>query len=296
MRYSLQYYLLKVLILIKGIKKSFDSSPIDFIRIRESDIHHPKSRFFNSKKISRFSISNTRITECRKEENSNKLLLFIHGGAFISGPTMVHWDVVKKLSRQTKHAIWLCDYPKSPEYKIDKISENIDLVYQKAICEYEPNNIIVIGDSVGGTLVMALVQRLVFKGMPIPRKIILVSPVCDATFSNPSISVLESKDMMLSVKGVRSAKKMCAGNIKLEDSIISPVNGSFKNFPRTILYLAEHDITFPDQILIANKLVFAQVEHQIIIGHGMPHIWPFLPIMPESKKALRQIVREINLD
>lgn len=296
MRYSLQYYLLKIFILIKGIKQGFDSNPIDFIRIRESDIHHPKNRFFNSKMVKRFSIDNTRVTEFKKKENSKKLLLFIHGGAFISGPNMIHWNIVKKLSRNSRHTIWLCDYPKSPEYKIDEISKNIDFVYENAIREYESDNITLIGDSVGGTLVMALVQRLVLKNIPVPRKLILVSPVCDATFSNPSIAALESKDMILSVKGVRSAKKMCAGNIRLEDNIISPVNGSFKHFPRTILYLAEHDITFPDQLLIANKLVFAQVEHQVVIGHGMPHIWPFLPIMPESKNALSQIIREINLD
>ncbi|WP_026762911.1 alpha/beta hydrolase [Sediminibacterium salmoneum] len=296
MENSLQYYLLKVIILIKGIKESFDCDPIDFVRIRESDIHHPKSKFFSSKSVKVISVANTRITECKKDEKARRLVVLIHGGAFVSGPTKLHWDVVKKLSSLTRHAIWLCDYPKSPEYKIDEISRNIDLVYEKALKEYKSENITLIGDSVGGTLVMALVQRLLFKNMPIPKKIILISPVCDATFSNPSIPVFESKDIMLSLKGVKSAKKMSAGHTKLENSIISPVNGSFRYFPKTIMFLAEHDITFPDQILVANKLVFAQVEHKIFIGHGMPHIWPFLPIMPESKKALSEIIREINLD
>lgn len=296
MIYSFQYYLIKLFILIKGIKKNFESDSIDFIRIRESDIHHPQGKFFSAKSVKRFSVDNTLVTESKKFDNDKKLVIFIHGGAFVSGPTKLHWDVYKKLTSLTKHTIWLCDYPKSPEFKIDEISRNIDQVYEKALREYQSYNIILIGDSVGGTLVMALVQRLLFKNMPIPRKIILVSPVCDATFSNPSIPLLDSKDIMLSLKGARSAKKMSAGYIRLENSIISPINGSFKYFPKTIMYLAEHDITFPDQILVANKLVFAEVEHQIFIGHGMPHIWPFLPFMPESRNALREIIREINFD
>lgn len=294
MIHSLQYYLLKVFIRLKRVKQNFNSDPINFHEIRKSDIHNPKAQFFNQQGVNRFVVANTHITEFKKGNTEKKLLIFIHGGAFVSGPNMIHWEVVKQLAKKTDQTIWLCDYPQAPEYTIREISNNIDLVYQKAIEQFEANQIILLGDSVGGTLVISLVQRLISNSIQIPQKIILISPVCDATFSNPSIPEIEAKDIMLTLKGVKSAKRMCAGSFSLDNNMLSPINGSFRNFPKTIIYSAQNDITFPDQLLVANKLTFAQIEHEIIIGKGMPHIWPFLPLMPESKKALMGIIKEIN--
>lgn len=49
--------------------------------------------------------------------------------------------------------------------------------------------------------------------------------------SNPAIQSLEEIDPMLSIQGVVSAKKMCAGSMDLKAPIISPIYGSFDQFP-----------------------------------------------------------------
>jgi acetyl esterase/lipase len=294
MKFSLQYQFTAFYIRLKGIKKTFSRSSIDFRKIRKEDVHNPPNSFFKNASVNQFKIANTTITEIKKDSAETNLLLFVHGGAFIAGPNQLHWNVIKKLSKETKQTIWVCDYPKAPENDIFEISNNLDFVYQKALEKFESQNIILIGDSVGGTLVMALVQRAINYKWAIPQKLLLVCPVCDSTFQNPAINAIEEKDIMLSVKGVLSAKKMCAGRYDLDNTMISPINASFKNFPSTILYLAEYDITYADQQLLVNKLVNDSVSHKIYLGEGMPHIWPYLPFMPESKNALHHIVAEIN--
>ena len=76
--------------------------------------------------------------------------------------------------------------------------------------------------------------------------------------------------------------------------MISPINGSFYGFPKTILYLAENDITYPDQKLAVQKLINANNTIEVIEGKRMPHIWPFLPVMKEAKMALKQIIAHLN--
>ena len=294
MKHSLTYYLTLFVIKLKGIKRDFSKDPIDFKKIRKEDIHEPNGKFFMQNNIGNFRISNSLITEIGQDKLSDKLLIFVHGGAFISGPAKHHWDTIKEISKQTNHTIWMCDYPKAPENKITEISENIDLIYKTALEQYDAKHISLIGDSVGGTLVTALTQRLVLRNMELPNNIILVSPVMDATLSNPEIAEIESKDPMLSKVGVVSAKKMCAENGDLANVLISPINGSFDKFPDTILFLAEHDITYPDQLLTVQKLNKAGVKVELIEGKGMPHIWPFLPVMKEAKKALFQIIDKLN--
>ena len=294
MKQSLSYYITLLIIKIKGVKKDFDHDPIDFKKIRKEDIHHPSSKFFKKNLLSTFKISDSLISEIGKDQCSDRLLIFIHGGAFISGPAEHHWNTVKEIAKKMDCKIWMCDYPKAPENEISKISENIDAIYSEAQKKFEANQISILGDSVGGTLATALVQRLILKKLKLPAKLILVTPVMDASMSNPKIKTFEKIDPMLSKKGVLSAKKMCAGNKDLKDQMISPLYGNFEGFPSTVLFLAKKDILYPDAKLAEIKMKKSNVNMKVIEGENMPHIWPFLPVMKEAKTSLNQMIRLIK--
>lgn len=293
MSQSLSYHLTLFVLKLKGVKKTFSADPIDLKKIRKDDVHSPKGTFFkNNSHV--FKISGSSITEFNRPEKFDKLILLIHGGAFISGPSKHHWDTVQEIAQETNQTVWLCDYPKAPENGIQEISRNIDAVYQAALEKYDANKISMIGDSVGGTLIAALVQRLISAKKPTPRRIILVSPVMDATMSNPQIAQFDEIDPMLSKSGVLSAKKMCAQETDLSDPIISPINGSFKGFPSTMIFLAKRDITYPDQKIVVQKMKDAKVKFEAVEGENMPHIWPFLPVMKEAKSALNHIIDRLK--
>ncbi|MGH1385770.1 alpha/beta hydrolase fold domain-containing protein [Kordia sp.] len=293
MKQSLSYYLTKIVIKLKGIKKTFSQDPIDFKKIRNEDIHFPKSRFFK-KYSKKFQIENTIITEVKTNNATNKLVLFIHGGAFISGPVKHHWDTIKTIARNGNCVVWMCDYPKAPEYKIKEISKNIDAVYHQAMQAYKPSQITLLGDSVGGTLITALTQRLLTQKIALPQKLILICPVMDATMQNPEIETLDEIDPILSKVGVLSAKKMCVGEKGLNNPIISPLHGSFTGFPKTILCVADHDIMYPDQLITIDKMKQSEVPLTIIKGENMPHIWPLLPVMKEAKNTLQELISHLN--
>lgn len=294
MKPSFSYHLTLLVIKLKGLKKTFSQNPIDYKKIRKEDMPNPKGSWLKKYTIERFNILKTSITQISKSNNSNKLLIFIHGGAFISGPAKHHWDAIKKILKQTDYTVWMCNYPKAPEHKIIEISKNIDAVYKEALSKFNSDKICLIGDSVGGTLVTTLTQRLIKDTVNLPQKIILISPVMDATLSNPDISKIDLIDPMLSKSGVLSAKKMCAENDDLKNEIISPLYGNFKNFPNTTLFMAENDITYPDQKLAVQKFKNDNVDIKVIVGTNMPHIWPLLPVMKEAKTALKYIIQILN--
>ena len=279
---------------LKGIKKNFSRDPVSFKKIRKDDVHHPEEPFFKKYLLNKFKVSDSLITEVGGDINNTKLLIFIHGGAFISGPAHHHWNAVKNIATRTNCRVWMCDYPKAPETKIVQISENIDMVYKAALARYLPSQISFLGDSAGGTLVTGLMQRLIKNNSSLPQKIILLSPVFDASMSNPEIDLVEESDPMLSKVGVLSAKRMSVLNDDLKNIMISPLHGSFDKFPKTILFLAENDITYPDQLLAVKKMKDAKIDIEVIIGENMPHIWPLLPVMTEAKKSFNQIVEILN--
>ena len=290
MKQSLTYYVTLGVIKLKGVKKNFSKSPIDYLKIRKEDIPQIPSKLVKKYVVEHRIILKSKITEILQPNKSNQLILYIHGGAFISGPAQHHWDSIQTILIKTRKNVWMCNYPKAPEHKISEISKNIDAVYAAALESYLPKNIVLIGDSVGGTLITALVQRLIASGIQTPEKIILISPVMDASLSNPQIDVVDAIDPMLSKKGVLSAKMMCAENEDLTNTMISPINGCFQNFPKTYFYAAKNDITFPDQVLAIEKIKKLNVNLSVTYGSNMPHIWPLLPVMSEAKIALNEII------
>ncbi len=292
MKQSLTYYITLLVIKLKGLKENFSKAPVPYQKIRKEDVYRPKGAFFKHNVSRYFQIAKSDITEIKQA--SNKLLIFIHGGAFISGPGQHHWDAIKQIVKNTDYTIWMCNYPKAPEYQIQEISKNIDAIYSEALMGFNPNHIRLLGDSVGGTLIIALTQRLIANDKPIPNKLILISPVMDASMSNTDIDEFEVKDPILSKAGLLSAKKMCVGDIDLKNKMISPLYGSFEKFPETIFYLAENDITYPDQKLAVEKLTNANVNIKVIEGENMPHIWPLLPVMKEGKYALNGIIKVLK--
>lgn len=160
--------------------------------------------------------------------------------------------------------------------------------------EVDPNELILIGDSVGATLIMSLIQRLVYKNDKTPSKLVLITPVFDSSMSNKEIDKIDKVDPMLSKAGILSAKKMCAQQLNLKNPIISPLYGDFKGFPKTILFIAGKDIMFPDGMLGGKKMEELGVQLELIYEPEMPHIYPLLPLMFESKKALSNIITKIS--
>jgi acetyl esterase/lipase len=266
---SITYYVVSLAIWLKQTKKIFSNDPIDYKRLRKDDVKNPSKRQVCELSSSKIQISDSLVTELfSKRTPSKKVILYFHGGALVYGPTLRHWNTISRIVKVTNSKAFLVDYPKAPEHQITEVNEAIDAVYNYILTIHSPESIMLMGDSAGATLAILL--------------------------SNPSISNIERNDLMLSRKGVVSAKKMSAGGIDLRNQEISPIYGSFKGFVPTYLFIATNDIMYPDGRLFEEKLRRENVEVEVTIGEGMPHIWPLLPLMRESKTALKSIFKIIN--
>ncbi|MCH2023604.1 MAG: alpha/beta hydrolase [Saprospiraceae bacterium] len=289
---SFSYLLVKLVLKAKGIKKIFSETPINYKKLRKDDFFVPTKSMVRGLNSHSFRISESTVTEIftpNLRASKTKLIIYCPGGAFICGPTKIAWQNIAYLVKKTKNKAWLINYPKAPEYDIKTISKNIDEIYAKALKKFDPSNIILLGGSAGGNLIITLTQRLIKNKLPCPSKLIAVCPVIDASLTNPDIDSIEKKDLMLSKKGLLSANKMAAKKLDLTDPEISPLYGNFNNFPPTFLFAAENDILTPDILKIANKINHANARVTIIEGPSMPHVWPFIPVMKEAKEALKQI-------
>ncbi|WP_299436344.1 alpha/beta hydrolase [uncultured Aquimarina sp.] len=286
---------MKLVLKLKGVKRSWSEDPINYKKKRRDDIHVSNKQLVGGKETTTLKIAKSIVQVIEpKMQDKDLLILYFHGGAFVYGPTKEHWGFISKIVSKTNSIAWLVDYPKAPENNIEVITSSVYEVYQEALKSHKASNIVLVGDSAGGNLIITLVQRLIKEKLELPNKIIPITPVMDASLTNPKIKEIDHKDLILSMKGVLSANKMCAGEKSLKDPIISPLYGDFNNFPPVYLFLATDDILAPDQEIFIEKLKRSNVVLEVIVGENMPHVWPLLPFMSEAKMAFKKIVTIIN--
>ena len=294
---SISFYMISAYIKLKRIKSIFSTAPINYLKLRKADTKAPNKRLLLNQEFKTIEIKKSLLTEIIPDSinEDGNIIFYCPGGAFVYGPTDINWKFCAKIAKETKSRSFLIDYPKAPEVQIVEINANIDAVYNYLSEQKSIKNILLIGDSVGGTLLILLVQRLLKNESEIKSKrLILISPIVDASMTNANTKERDKNDIMLSLKGILSAKQMCAGDLDLKSEIISPYYGSFKNFIPTNLFIAENDIMQPDQELLVDKMIAENINLKVYRGHGMPHIWPLLPFMKEAKDALNVIIENIK--
>lgn len=89
MKRSFSYYLVLLVLKLKGVKKSF-SKPIDHLQIRKDDVKSPKGSFYKHNITAKNHIQGTKVTEISTDTH-HKLIIYLHGGAFVKGPSQHHW-------------------------------------------------------------------------------------------------------------------------------------------------------------------------------------------------------------
>lgn len=295
MRNSISFYLVLLVLKLKGKKRLFSQSPVNVKGLRKDDVKVPRGTFYKSSAVRNFEVDGFKVTSLESESIGGRLIIYLHGGAFVSGPGQHHWDTIKKVHKDTGINIWLLDYPKAPEYTVDKANKVIDALYQKALGVYTSRDIILMGDSAGGNLCISLTQRIISAKIYKPALLILVSPVIDASFSNPAIEAIDPLDPILSIDGVRSANELFAGNKALTDPSLSPIFESVEGFPKVIMYVGDRDICAPDEIKFAKVLKAQGADLDLIREQEMIHIWPLLPVMKEAGMTLDNLIKKLKL-
>lgn len=215
---------------------------------------------------------------------NNKMIFYLHGGAYIVGITYPHWNFINKISIESATKLTIIDYPIAPENSYRETFHSVLAAYQALLKEYDASKIIFIGDSAGGGLALALAQRLKQEKLPQPKCMILLSPWLDVTMSNPEIIYLEKKDKFLSRRSLIESGKLYAKGADRRNYMISPIYGDLNGLADIHLFIGGHDILAADARKLRDLAHHATVNLHYYEFDKMFHVWMLFPI-PEAKKV-----------
>lgn len=220
---------------------------------------------------------------------SVKQIIYLHGGAYVNSFASQHWTFMSKLVDALGCTVTAPNYPHAPEYDVHDVFKLLVPLYLELACEAGSEKVVLMGDSSGGGISLALSQRLREDGLPQPGNIVLLSPWLDVTLSNPEIVAVDRIDPFLGVEGLKYAGAEYARNVEPQSWLVSPVYGSFRDLAPLTVFIGTRDVFLPD----CRKLRERAAAEGVTIGYreyvDMVHDWMLGPL-PESKQVLREIV------
>lgn len=120
-------------------------------------------------------------------ERCNRIMLYIHGGAYFFGSLETHRYMMQRHARKLKGRVFAPDYRLAPQYPFPCGLQDCLASYLWLLKSCNPNEIILAGDSAGGGMVLSMLVIMRDQGIPLPAGGILISPWVDLTHSFPSL-------------------------------------------------------------------------------------------------------------
>jgi len=211
-----------------------------------------------------------------KEENNVKsetVIIYFHGGAYMAEATKMHWDFIEKIIYNTGATIIMPDYPLAPRYNYKDVFNMVEPLYKEIIKEVDTKNLIVMGDSAGGGIALALLQKIGKEDIKMPSKTILISPWLDVRLMNPKIDKVQKRDTQLNKDILKLAGIAYAGIDGIDNYLVNPIDGDLSKIRNITILIGTDDILNPDTHILKSRAEKVNVNIEIIEYENAKHIW-----------------------
>ena len=222
---------------------------------------------------------NEDLYEVVAQNRKKRVILYFHGGSYVGELEKYHWNFFKDIIKDTDATIIAPDYPLAPEHTYVEVYKMVEPFYKDLIEKLEEDaEFILMGDSAGAGLALALYQRCGKLKRRLPNKTILISPWLDVRMENPEIDKVE--DPVLKKPLLKLSGKRYAGKNGLKSYLVNPVLGPTDKLRNIYILSGTKDMLNPDakKFALANKEKVHFIEYKDAIHN--------FPLMKHKKKIV----------
>lgn len=219
-----------------------------------------------------------------------RVLLF-HGGGYLSGSSLTHRAMAGRLASHLGCEVVVVDYRRAPEHPFPAAVDDCLVSYQASLeSGLSPERLALVGDSAGGGLVLAVLQRAQACGLPMPAAGVLLSPWLDLQIDSPSgTENAESDPSILREHLVECGAQYVAGQDPRQP-LASPLYSDPTGFCPLYINVGDSEILLDDALIFARAAQAAGVDTTLSVGRGLWHVYPaWAGQVPEAASELERV-------
>lgn len=233
-----------------------------------------------------------RVFYANEKSQSGITVFYLHGGAYFMDITRSHWMIIETLIREADVRMIVPAYRRLPFATWKEAFDFVVPLYRE-YCEKNPDQkIIVMGDSAGGGLSLAVTEQFKAEGLRLPDELILLSPWVDLSMDNEQIKEYIPRDPFLTVPQLLLCAGFWKGDLDVHDWHVSPIYGDLKGIRNVTLFTGTDEILYPDSIKMFGMLD-EDPTNELIVAEEMNHVYPLFPI-PEARPAVEKIISVVT--
>lgn len=225
-------------------------------------------------------------------DGKRSVILYLHGGAFLTCGANTHGRMVTELSKFADSPVFVVNYRMIPKHSIaSAIDDCYDAYKWLRLTGYDPANIVLAGDSAGGYLALALAQRLQAEGGEVPAAVVTMSPLFEINSDSRAQHPNSRSDAMFPPRAIEALGAIVEESAKRHgQEVYEPLEHVEPGLPRTLIHVSGSEVLLNDARKAARILAESGVPVEVRIWPGQIHVFQLCsPIVGEATRSLRQI-------
>lgn len=219
------------------------------------------------------------------------VVLYLHGGAYVMGSPKSHRNLSANIALASKTKVLTIDYRLAPEHPFPGAVEDAAKAYRWLLKKgFNPQKIVIAGDSAGGGLTIATILKLRELKLPLPGAAVCLSPWFDLEGLGESVQKLNQSDPMIDVEALRVFAKYYVTDEHLRNPLAAPLYADLKGLPPIYIQVSTSELLYDDTLRFEKKAKEAGIELKIDTWQKTVHVWQlFGSLLPEAGQAIKKI-------
>ncbi len=218
----------------------------------------------------------------------DRVVMFLHGGAYISGSIASHRHVMAELGRQAAARTLALGYRLAPEHPFPAALDDAIAGYRFLLSSgYDPARITLAGESAGGGLAIATLLSLRDAGVTLPGSVWCSSPWVDLEMTGATMATKAAVDPLIQKSYLLETVAAYLHGTDPRSPLVSPIHADLHGLPPMLIQTGSAETLLSDSIRLTAVAGEADVNVTLQVWPGMIHAWHlFHPQLAEGRAAL----------
>lgn len=222
-------------------------------------------------------------------DRADVVVLYFFGGGYVVGSPGEDIMITAPIATALGGRVVAPLYPLSPQHSFPAASDVGLAVYRSLLTEFEPDRVVIAGESAGGNLALVTMLRARDEGMDLPAGLALLSPWSDLAFSGDSHITNRDPTLPLSDGALRAMADDYRADRPTNDPLISPIYADFTGLPATFISTGTRDLLQSDAVRVSSAMREDGVDVTLRVWEGMWHVFEFYRELPEARASMTEI-------